>query len=80
MKLSLTEEQTMIQDMACRFAETILEPAATALDRGDDKPAERALFLQNLKQLAELGFMGLNVKSEYGGSDAGVVAFSLAIT
>ena len=80
MKLSLTEEQTVIQDMACRFAETILEPAATALDRGDDKPAERALFLQNLKQLAELGFMGLNVKSEYGGSDAGVVAFSLAIT
>ena len=37
-------------------------------------------FCNNLKQLAELGFMGLNVKSEYGGSDAGVVAFSLAIT
>ena len=80
MKLSLTEEQIMIKDMACKFANSVLEPAAKALDRGDDKAAERALFLHNLKQLAELGFMGLNVKSEYGGSDAGVVAFSLAIT
>ena len=80
MKLSLTEEQTMIKDMACKFANSVLEPAAKALDRGDDKAAERALFLHNLKQLAELGFMGLNVKSEYGGSDAGVVAFSLALT
>jgi len=70
----------MIQDMARKFAGTVLEPVAASLDRGDDAQAERVLFLENLKQLAGLGFMGLNVKAEYGGSDAGVVAFSLAIT
>jgi alkylation response protein AidB-like acyl-CoA dehydrogenase len=80
MNLSLTEEQSMIQDMARKFARTTLEPIAARLDRGDDEEADRALFLVNLKQLADLGFMGLNVKAEYGGSDVGVVAFSLAIT
>jgi alkylation response protein AidB-like acyl-CoA dehydrogenase len=36
--------------------------------------------LKNLRKLAELGLMGINVRSEYGGSEAGVVAFSVAIT
>jgi alkylation response protein AidB-like acyl-CoA dehydrogenase len=53
-----------------------LEPVAAKLDQDGDRPT----FLQNLKKLAELGLMGINVKSEYGGSEAGVVAFSLAVT
>ncbi len=76
MDLSLTEEQGLIQDMAKKFAETELAPVAAKLDKGGD----REVFLKNLKQLAELGFMGLNVSANYGGSEAGVVAFSLAIT
>lgn len=76
MQMALTEEQQMIQDMARKFAETELEPVAAELDRTGD----RQILLANLKKLSELGFMGLNVKAEYGGSEAGVVAFSLATT
>jgi alkylation response protein AidB-like acyl-CoA dehydrogenase len=80
MHLGLTEEQRLIRDMARKFAVAELEPIAAQLDRDKDPAKNRQLFLANLKLLAELGFMGLNVSSDYGGSDAGVVSFSLAIT
>lgn len=76
MYMALTEEQQMIQDMARKFAQTELEPVAAELDHNGG----RAILLDNLKKLAELGFMGLNVKAEYGGTEAGVVAFSVAMT
>jgi len=76
MDLSLTEEQAMIQDMARKFAETELAPVAAELDETQNQE----IFLANLAQLTELGFMGLNIKAEYGGVEAGSVAFSLAIT
>jgi alkylation response protein AidB-like acyl-CoA dehydrogenase len=76
MNLDLTEEQKLIRETAREFAAAVLEPAAAELDRGGDD----TVFYENLAQLAELGFMGLNVKDEYGGSEAGVVAFSVAMT
>lgn len=76
MDLSLTEEQLMIQDMARKFADSELAPVAAELDQSNDQQ----LFQLNLSKLAELGFMGLNISSEYGGVEAGTVAFSLAIT
>lgn len=76
MDMALNENQSMIQDLAKKFAATELEPVA------DKLMAEggRETFLSNLKKLAELGFMGLNIDAEYGGSEAGTIAFSLAIT
>lgn len=76
MDLSLSEDQAMIQDMARKFAQAELAPVAEKLDQEGD----RELFLANLKKLAELGFMGLNVDAEYGGAEAGTVVFSLAVT
>jgi len=76
MDLELTEEQKLIQDTAREFAQTHLAPLAAKLDQEGDRPA----FLANLKKLAELGFMGLNVSDAYGGAEAGVVAFSVALT
>jgi len=76
MDLSLSEEQSMIQDMANKFAQSELAPVAAKLDQEGD----RELFLSNLKKLAELGFMGLSVNGEYGGTEADAVVFSLAIT
>ncbi|WP_421865581.1 acyl-CoA dehydrogenase family protein [Motiliproteus sp.] len=76
MDMMLNEDQSMIQEMARKFAEGELAPVAEKLDQEGD----RELFLGNLKQLAELGFMGLNVSAEYGGTEAGTVAFSVAIT
>src|SRR5689334_10733110 len=76
MDFELSGEQKLIQDTAREFAKAELEPVAAQLDRSDD----RSQLLANLKKLAELGFMGLNVKELYGGAEAGVIAFSLAIT
>jgi len=76
MDLTLTEDQNMIQEMASKFAQSELAPVAEKLDRDGD----REQFLANLKQLAELGFMGMNIQQQYGGTEAGTVAFSLAIT
>ena len=80
MHAALTEEQRLIGDMARKFAITELEPIAAQLDRNEDSAKNRQLFLANLQKLAELGFMGLNVNAYYGGTDAGVVSFSLAVT
>lgn len=76
MDFELNEEQRIIQDTAARFARRELEPVAAEIDRTKD----RAVLKANLKKLAELGFMGLNVDPEYGGSGAGSIAFSLAMT
>lgn len=76
MRLQLTEEQQQIQETARQFARDVLTPVAAKQDEHtDDK-----LFLAHLKKLAELGFMGLNIQSQYGGTEAGVVAFSVAVT
>jgi alkylation response protein AidB-like acyl-CoA dehydrogenase len=76
MNFDLTEEQKIIQDTAAKFAKRELEPVAAEIDRTKD----REILKGNLKKLAELGFMGLNVNAEYGGSEAGTVAFSLVMT
>ncbi|MBM96430.1 MAG: acyl-CoA dehydrogenase [Oceanospirillaceae bacterium] len=76
MNFSLTEEQQLIQDTAKRFAESELAPVAEKLDQTKDK----SILLGNCKKMAELGFMGLNIDADYGGTQAGVVSFSLAIT
>jgi alkylation response protein AidB-like acyl-CoA dehydrogenase len=76
MNLDLTEEQQLIKDTARNFAKTELEPLSAKLDQEGDRKG----FLKNLRRLSELGLMAINVKGEYGGSEAGVVAFSLAVT
>jgi alkylation response protein AidB-like acyl-CoA dehydrogenase len=76
MNFDLNEEQTLIRATARDFAAAELEPVAPALDRGE----QQEVFLENLGKLAGLGFMGLNVKADYGGSEAGVIAFSVALT
>jgi alkylation response protein AidB-like acyl-CoA dehydrogenase len=76
MHLQLNEEQQFIQDTARRFSEDELLPVAEKLDQGEG----RELLLDNLKKLAELGFMGLNISADYGGTEAGSVAFSVALT
>ena len=76
MYLDLNEEQNLIRETARGFATDVLAPVAAELDRGE----RQDVFFENLKKLAELGFMGLNVNADYGGSEAGAVAFSVALT
>ena len=76
MVFELTEEEKLIQAAAVRFAKHQLEPVAAELDRTKD----RNILLANLKKLAELGFMGVNIRAEYGGTDSNSVALSLVLT
>jgi butyryl-CoA dehydrogenase len=76
MLFELTQEEKLIQAAAARFAKQELEPAAAELDRTKN----RDILLANLKKLAELGFMGVNIRSEYGGTDSNSVALSLVLT
>ena len=76
MDMTLNDDQLMIQELAKKFAQTELNPVADKLS-GE---SGREIFLANLKKLAELGFMGLNIDGQYGGTEAGTVIFSLAIT
>ena len=76
MHLQLSEEQQFIQDTARRFATEELLPIAEKLDAGEG----RDLLLANLQKLADLGFMGLNINAGYGVTEAGSIAFSVALT
>ena len=76
MDFELTEEQRLIQEMTRDFAAAELAPVAAELDRGTGDE----IFHANIRKLAELGLMGLNIREEYGGSEAGTVAFSVALT
>jgi butyryl-CoA dehydrogenase len=76
MDFKLKDEQAMIQATARTFAQKELEPVADKLDKTKDF----SLIVDNVKKLAGLGFMGLAVPECYGGSEAGAVAYSLALT
>lgn len=69
----LTEEQQQIRDMARDFARERLAPGAAQRD------VEHAFPKQELKEMGELGFLGMLVPEAYGGSDTGVVAYAAAL-
>ncbi len=76
MHFALTNEQNLIKETAERFAKETIKPIARELEH----PENRQSFYKILKELSELGFMGMNVDEEFGGSNSGVIAFSVAIT
>jgi alkylation response protein AidB-like acyl-CoA dehydrogenase len=69
----LTDIQTQIRDTARDFARERLAPTAAARD------AEHAFPKAELKEMGELGFLGMLVPEAYGGSDTGMVAYTLAL-
>jgi alkylation response protein AidB-like acyl-CoA dehydrogenase len=69
----LSDEQRQLRDTARDFAQRELEPHAGRWDREREVPAEA------LRALAELGFLGLLVPEEQGGSGFDALGFCLAI-
>lgn len=67
-----TEEQTLIRETARRVASEIVGPTAAQRD------SESAWPRDELKALAELGFLGMLIPEQYGGTGAGVLDFCLA--
>ncbi len=74
MDFELTAEQEMVREMAREFTEKHIKPVAARFDE------ERRFPFENLKKMAGLGLMGMNIPTEYGGADVGAIASSLAIT
>ena len=73
MDLELNEVQRAVQSAARAFAQKRLAPVAAELERNERFPSEL------LREMAELGLMGVNVPASLGGAEAGVVAYSLAM-
>ena len=73
MKFQLTEEQLMIQQAARDFAQTECLPGVIERDEQQKFPREQVM------KLAELGFLGMMVKPEYGGAGMDTVSYVLAM-
>ncbi|UNK40943.1 acyl-CoA dehydrogenase family protein (plasmid) [Shinella sp. H4-D48] len=69
----LDDLQEQIRETARDFAIHRLAPGAAARDR------ENAFPRAELTELGELGFLGMLVTEEYGGSQTGTVAYALAL-
>ena len=74
MDFNLTEEQLMIQQAARDFAIAELLPGVIERDEHSKFPTEQ------VKMMADLGFMGMMVDPKYGGSGLDSVAYVLALT
>jgi alkylation response protein AidB-like acyl-CoA dehydrogenase len=73
MYFELTEEQLMIRQAARDFAQHELKPGVIERDEHQKFPAEQ------IKLLAELGFLGMMVSPEYGGSGLDAISYVLAL-
>lgn len=73
MNLDLTEEQIMIQQAARDFAQSELLPGVIERDNEQKFPTEQ------VKKMAELGFLGMMVDSKYGGAGMDSISYVLAM-
>lgn len=73
MEFELSEEEKLIQQTARDYATRELEPGAAEREAQGSFPSDK------LAQMAGLGLMGVNVPEEWGGVEAGVVAYALAM-
>jgi alkylation response protein AidB-like acyl-CoA dehydrogenase len=69
----LTENQIIIRDTIRDFAEKNIRPDVMEYDEAQKFPMEI------MKQLGELGFLGILVPEEYGGAGLGYVEYALII-
>ena len=74
MDFNLTEEHLMIQQAARDFAQAELLPGVIERDEHSKFPTEQ------VRMMAELGFLGMMVDPKYGGSGLDSVSYVLAMT
>jgi alkylation response protein AidB-like acyl-CoA dehydrogenase len=73
MQFEFTEDQKMIRDTAREFAEAEIAPSAVERDKNAEFPYEI------VTKLGELGFMGMMVSPDYGGSGMDTISYVLAM-
>lgn len=69
----LTNEHKMLRDAARDFAQKEIAPIAADFDESGEFPH------QTIKKMGELGFMGIEVPEQYGGSGMDALAYVLAL-
>ncbi|MFF4382132.1 acyl-CoA dehydrogenase family protein [Kitasatospora sp. NPDC001547] len=73
MNLELSEEQSAVRDLAASFADREIVPYAAEWDRAES--VDRAI----IGKLAKVGFLGLTIPEEYGGSGGDHLAYCLVL-
>ena len=73
MQFSLTEEHLAVRDTARDFAQKELLPGVIERDSKMIFPTEQ------VKMMAELGFLGMMVSPEYGGGGMDTISYVLAM-
>lgn len=73
MQFELSEEHLMIQKAARDFANDVLKPGVIDRDNEQKFPKEE------IKQLGELGFLGMMVDQKYGGGGMDAISYVLAM-
>ncbi|MFE7666070.1 acyl-CoA dehydrogenase family protein [Streptomyces celluloflavus] len=71
MNLELSEEQAAVRQLAKDFTDREITPHVTAWDRAEE--VDRGI----VRKLGDLGFLGLTVPEEYGGSGGDHLAYAL---
>jgi len=73
MNFELTEEQIAVRDAARDFAQNVLKPGVIERDN------EQRVAHEEIKQLGELGFLGMMVDPKYGGGGMDTISYALAM-
>lgn len=73
MDFRFTDDQLSIQAIARDFAQKRIAPVAAELDEKGEFP------LDNIREMGQLGLMGIEVPTEYGGAGMDPIAYVLAM-
>src|SRR5574338_1322522 len=73
MDFHFSEEQLQIQAIARDFAQKRIAPVAADFDKSGEFP------LENIREMGQLGLMGIEVPTDYGGAGMDAVAYALAM-
>ncbi|UTW64404.1 acyl-CoA dehydrogenase [bacterium SCSIO 12741] len=73
MDFQLTEEQLAVREAARDFTQNVLAPGVIERDEKMEFPAEQ------IRQLGELGFLGMMVDPQYGGGGMDALSYAIAM-
>jgi len=71
--LFLRDEHLQVREMARKFADEVVAPRARDLDEREEFPTE------TVRQMAELGFLGLPYPEKYGGAGMDTLSYVIAV-
>jgi len=73
MNLTLSDEHEMLRQAARKFAQERIAPIAAEFDESGEFP------LETVREMGQMGFMGIEVPEEYGGAGMDTIAYVLAM-